>query len=288
MQTNALALQFLTQSAILSGRIVASLYEHQTIPMRTLFFRMSVAPLLWLFIVAFNASAYPAHDGRLPGDGNTKPDLKSFFTAANFFFGKYTANGKVAYGQIAKNKTEIESLIVMIAEADLSNSDSNTKTAFYLNAYNLITIHSVVLSMPITSPLDVKGFFDTREHRVAGKLMTLNALENNLLRPDPRVHFALVCAANGCPKILSQAYLPDKVQAQLLTQTKKALNDNAFIQVDAASKTVAVSQIFEWYKDDFVKSGGTVISFINKFRSNAIPADYTISYYPYDWSLNNQ
>lgn len=84
-------------------------------------------------------------------------DLNEFFPIP-ILFGKYVSNGKVDYALIGKQKAELVTLINMIEKADVSKADKNTKTAFYLNAYNLLTINSVVMNMPIKSPLDVKGF----------------------------------------------------------------------------------------------------------------------------------
>ncbi|MFI5171026.1 MAG: DUF547 domain-containing protein [Chitinophagales bacterium] len=216
------------------------------------------------------------------------PSLDDFFNYANTFLGKYISDGKVDYTAINSETTTLNQLVENIASADLSASDKNTSTAFYLNAYNILVIKSVVDNMPISSPLDVKGFFDTKKYKVAGSYMTLNDIENNKLRPDARVHFSLVCAAKGCPKISSEAFMPKKVQDQLNTQTKKAMNNTSFIKVDDSAKTVKISHIFEWYKEDFTKDSGTVIDFINKYRDTKIPSSYTQDYYEYNWSLNSK
>ena len=102
---------------------------------------------------------------------------------------------------------------------------------------------------------------------------------------EARFHFVLVCAGLGCPPIINQAYLPDTLESQLQTQTQLALNDPEFIRTKG--KRVQLSQIFEWYKEDFVRNG-TVIQYINRFRKNPIPEKAKVSYYPYDWTLNQQ
>lgn len=214
--------------------------------------------------------------------------LTDFFTSANSFFNKFIIDGKVNYTAIKNDPDSLQKLINFIGKADLTGADKNTATAFYINSYNLLVIKTVIDNLPLAKPTDITGFFDTRKHSVAGSYMTLNDLENKKLRPDPRVHFVLVCAAKGCPKIINEAYLPDKLQTQLNTQTKKALNDNSFIQVDNETKSIKVSQIFEWYKDDFIKSSDSALNFINQYRSTAIPTSYTLSYYSYDWNLNGK
>jgi len=218
-------------------------------------------------------------------DSNTV-SLSAFFTDTDNFLKKYVSAGKVDYKTLKSNPTDIKALYKTIGAADLSGTDKATQTAFYINAYNLITIYSVVEKMPITSPLDVPGFFDTKKHQIAGSYMTLNDLENKKLRPDPRVHFALVCGANGCPILRSEAYTPAKVMEQLTTAAKTAMNDPNFIRVNTSAKTVSISQIFDWYKDDFIKANGSDLAYINANRSAKIPTDYKKEFYTYDWKLN--
>lgn len=217
------------------------------------------------------------------------PSLDEFFTIADQFFATHVADGKVDYAGIKSNRIILDQLDGMIGSADLSASDANTKTAFYINAYNILVIKSVVNKYPINKPTDVSGFFDAAKHQIAGEYLTLNDIENKKLRPDPRVHFALVCAAKGCPKIINEAYKPSTVQAQLDRQTKRAMNDASFIKVDDAAKSVKVSQIFDWYKADFLKQpGANALGFINQYRDVKIPADYSFGYYEYDWNLNKK
>lgn len=244
------------------------------------------------FLLIHNYAAaktnYFLNDTNENSNAATLPDLSDFFTAANTFFGKYISNGKVDYTAIQADKSALNALADEIAGTDLSASDKNTKIAFYLNAYNILVIKSVVNNMPVSKPTDVKGFFDANKFIVAGESLTLNDIENKKLRPDPRVHFCLVCAAKSCPKITTEAFMPDKVQAQMDNRTTKTLNDANFIKVDDANKKASISQLFVWYKDDFEKSAGSVLNFINKYRVIPIPADYSIENYTYDWSLNSK
>lgn len=216
------------------------------------------------------------------------PDLAEFFTQANAFLTKYVRAGKVDYSGIKSDPVKLNELYAAIGSADLSSADKNTKTAFYLNAYNLIVIYSVVQNLPIAKPLDVNGFFDSKKHTVAGINVTLNELENSKLRPDPRVHFSLVCAAKGCPKIAAEAFMPATVENQMNALTKKAMNDGTFIQVNNETKVVKISKIFDWYSADFLSKNASTIAFINKYRTTAIPESYRIEYYEYDWSLNGK
>jgi hypothetical protein len=112
-------------------------------------------------------------------------------------------------------------------------------------------------------------------------------LEKDLLLKefnDARLHFVLVCGALGCPPITNFAYTPAKLEAQLSKQTKLALNDPAFLRVNGDK--AELSKIFEWYASDFGGSKSAVLSFINKYRDEAVPTSAKVSYYTYDWTLN--
>lgn len=215
-------------------------------------------------------------------------DLADFFNAADVFLSTYVSGGMVDYNAIAAEKSKLNKLTAMIAEADLTSAEKNTKLAFYINSYNLLTIKNLIDSWPIKSPLDKKGFFDAVKFTVAGESLTLNEIENKKLRPDPRVHFVLVCGAKGCPTIMNSAYMPDKVQSQLDIQTKKALDNASFIKIDEAGGKVLISEIFKWYADDFVKHSGSVEKYINTYRTKALPAGAKIDYYTYDWQVNQK
>lgn len=212
-----------------------------------------------------------------------------FFDKADGFLRDNVSNGRVDYNGIKANQGELNTLVALIKNFKLNEASSKEQKAFALNAYNILVIKNVIDHMPIAKPTDVTGFFDGVKFNVAGAMLTLSDIENKKIRPvfkDARVHFALVCAGRGCPPLLSGAYLPEKVDAQLTAITKKAMNDAEFIRVDAASKKVAISKIFEWYKEDFLAEASDFIAFINKYRSTPIPTTYSVTTYEYDWRLN--
>jgi hypothetical protein len=215
---------------------------------------------------------------------------QSFFEKADIFLEKYVEAGKVNYQAIKQNTTELKSLEKQIDEQKLVDKSAVYKKAFYINAYNILVISSVVDAYPIASPMDVTGFFDANKMVVAGEKLTLNDIENKKLRDvykDPRLHFVLVCAANGCPKIINTSYTTDNVDRLLDERTKIAINDAMFIRQDSRTNTLQVSEIFKWYADDF---GGAnqIRNYINQYRNPQIPEHYTLSYYEYDWTLNEK
>lgn len=211
-----------------------------------------------------------------------------FYKASDTFFKKHVQNGLVDYDAIEKNPTELSALIDMIATAEVNISNAANYQAFYINAYNLQVIKGIV-DYKLSSPLDKKGFFDQIKVSVAGEKLTLNDIENKKLRAqfnDARFHFVLVCGAIGCPPLIDKAYHPSTLEQQLESQTVKAINNPAFIKVK--KNKVAVSQIFEWYQEDFTSNGNSILKFIAMYRKESLPEKAKISFYSYNWKVNKQ
>ena len=182
-------------------------------------------------------------------------------------------------------------MVQQVATMDLGKANSTAKQAFYINAYNVSVIKSILDNNLPASPLDVTGFFKGIQHKVAGHSMTLDHLEKQLLfglKKDARFHFAVVCAAVSCPRIENFAYMPSKLNAQLDQQTKRAVKNPDFTRVNTKKKTVELSKIFEWYKADFEQNGKSLLDFVNQYRSEKISEKYKVGFYEYDWKLNKQ
>jgi len=206
------------------------------------------------------------------------------YEAIDHFYKKYVHSGMVDYSLIKLNTTELDSLVEVLGIYKPGNAQD--KKAFLINAYNIFTIKQLIESYPVKSPQAINGFFDNRIFNVLGEKLSLNEIENKKLREidkDPRLHFVLVCGALGCPPIINDAYTPENLEEQLTAQTKLALNNNEFLKIKG--HTVFLSEIFNWYEDDFAQQQ-KVIEFINQYREVIIPGDYALDYYPYDWRIN--
>ena len=221
------------------------------------------------------------------------PPAAALPQATTAYFAKFVdENGNVNYGAIKRNPLEIKALVKRYETADAKLLTDADREAFYLNAYNIMVISEVAARYPVESVQKIPGFFDKNLVTVAGEKMTLNDLEAKKLRDpfhDPRVHFALVCGAKGCPRLNRQAFVGNQVDAQLTVQARKVLQDPKFTRVNEATKKVLISQIFKWYEADFKATGKTGLAYINQYRdSKAIPATYAVDYYAYDWALNDR
>ncbi|MEM6346415.1 MAG: DUF547 domain-containing protein [Bacteroidota bacterium] len=214
----------------------------------------------------------------------------AFFNATDEFLQKYvTTEGRVDYEGIQKDES-FDALIQQIAQIDPNTWSEAEQKAFYINAYNLLVIRGALEEYPVPSVQEITNFFDKSIHTVSGKLMSLNELEKGILFPtfpDARLHFVLVCGALGCPPIIPNAYFPDRLEEQIEEQTRLALNNPIFIRVDEEMNLASLSEIFRWYGKDFGRNESEIISYINDYRTQKIPASYKVRYYTYDWAINS-
>jgi hypothetical protein len=207
----------------------------------------------------------------------------------NRFLKTYVQNGLVNYSGIADNREDLDGLITEISSVSLDGLSPESEKAILLNAYNIFVIKQVIDHYPIGSPQEVGDFFTDKKFNFAGTLLSLNGLEKDVLfkkHPDPRLHFALVCAAIGCPKIRSKAYSDENLEQELDAQSQGTIRDAYHVGFDKTSNTINLSKIFEWYASDFGKNKTEVIDFLNQYSAEVFPLNATLTYTNYDWSLN--
>ncbi|HYV90688.1 MAG TPA: DUF547 domain-containing protein [Chitinophagales bacterium] len=210
--------------------------------------------------------------------------------AWNDLLKKYvTPDGKVNYQGIQHEKSKLESYLGMLSRnPPQENWQRNEVMAYWINAYNAFTVKLILDYYPVKSILDIdKGkAWDDVFIKIGDKSYTLDNIENDILRKkfnDPRIHFAINCASKSCPKLLNEAYTPDKLDLQLSIVAKNFVNDPSKNKITADK--IEVSKIFEWNKNDFT-TGETLIDFLNHYSNKKIQQNATISFLDYDWSLN--
>lgn len=172
------------------------------------------------------------------------------------------------------------------------------RIAFLINLYNAATLRLIINHYPVKSIKDIGGFlngpWDQPVMRLFGETMDLNTVEHKILRKDyaePRIHFALVCAAKGCPPLRGEPYVASRLDEQLDDQAKQFLANAQKNRVAAGTRTVYLSPLFNWYGEDFEKKSGSVLAFLKSYWPGNPPAGYEqfrIRYTDYDWSLNEQ
>ncbi|MHC5113538.1 MAG: DUF547 domain-containing protein [Planctomycetota bacterium] len=210
-----------------------------------------------------------------------------------------TSDGLVRYDELRKPE-RLARLDAAVRDFEKVAIPANRdkRLAVWCNAYNANVLAFAVRdsAKPGFTGVDkVDGFFKKRKIKVAGEILTLDKLENDRIRPhgDPRTHAALVCAAMSCPPLRSEAFIPEKLDAQLDDQCRRWVNDPTKFTVKDG--TLGLSRILEWYGKDFdIKPYTNATGFVTAFAESGGPiARYVIdapsirtTFLPYDWSLN--
>ena len=189
--------------------------------------------------------------------------------------------GAVNYKGFKQSKGRLDVYLQQLSQNPPQSSwNRNEQMAYWINLYNAATVALIVENYPLKSIQDIDKPWDKAFIKVGDKTYNLNQIEHEILRPqfqDPRIHFAVNCASQSCPELLNEAYTAAKLDEQLEKQTKTFINNPKH---NSASE---VSQLFNWYKDDFTKNG-TVLDYLNKYADT--PYKGTLRFRPYDWNLN--
>ncbi len=173
--------------------------------------------------------------------------------------------------------------------------------AFWINAYNALTLEGIMQVYPTTSirnhTAKVFGYniWNELPLLVGGKNYSLNQIEHDILRKinEPRIHFAIVCASIGCPKLRNEAYTAEKVEAQLTANAIDFFQQQKHFQINPTNKTIYLSPILDWFATDFGPTQSEQLHYISKFvpessRTFLTNSNATVKYLEYDWGLNRQ
>jgi hypothetical protein len=198
---------------------------------------------------------------------------------------KQVQQGKVNYKSFKKDKTILDAYIkTLSAHPPTANASKQEQMAFWLNAYNALTIQLIVDNYPLKSikDLDEGNPWDVSRYTIGGKKYSLNQIENQILRPmgDARIHFGLNCAAKSCPPLHNHAFLAATVETQLDQLTRAFIHKTSENQLKG--NTIQISNLFNWYAADF----GNIIAFLNRYATLPVYKNAKITYTTYDWSLN--
>lgn len=204
--------------------------------------------------------------------------------------------GRVDYARLVNRKSALEHYLADVATARLDRLGRDDRLAFLINAYNAATLLLVLEHYPISSIKQIPAArrWDDVRWRVGGIRLSLNALEHEHIRPDfrdPRVHFALVCAAVGCPPLRSEAYVGARVEQQLESQAVRVHQHDRWCRHDPAGGRLELTAIYDWYGDDFRQVAGSVLAFAARYTPTVRAAiangrHVAVEFLPYDWSLN--
>ena len=221
---------------------------------------------------------------------------------------------QVRYAGFAQDRAALKGYLDSLSNVTKAQFDSWTKReqmAFLINAYNAYTVELILSKYPdlksirdlgnvvLNSPWKKKFF------TLLGEPQHLDGIEHETLRQpgvydEPRIHFAVNCASVGCPMLREEAYVADRLDAQLEDQTRRFLADRSRNRYEPGTGVLEVSSIFDWYKRDFTSGYQGVMSREQFFAGYAAlladrPADREridagaapLKFLDYDWRLND-
>jgi hypothetical protein len=217
--------------------------------------------------------------------------------AYNRLLEKYVnALGLVAYEKWKDNGEDMKALDDYLAQfaASRNAARGDERYASLVNAYNALVLRWILQNYPTESISALKGSFKERRHRLGGTTVSLNDIENDMLRPEFgwRTHAVLVCAARSCPPLQHSAYTASALNDQVARAYRTWLGRTDLNEFLIDKNEANVSSIFKWFKSDFDQAGG-VKSVLAKYAPpTAKPllekADSKIAYKSYNWGLNDQ
>ncbi|MEO8601067.1 MAG: DUF547 domain-containing protein [bacterium] len=260
--------------------------------------------------MALAACAGPAR-GEPAGDP-AAGDACTFFdhqhAAWNTIVARYVREGIVDYAGLKRSGLPaldgyLQSL-ESVCRRHYNTWTGEQKLAFWINAYNAYTVKLILDHYPLKSIRSIgllpgaafrENFIPLQALR--GKVLSLNDIEHDILRKEfrePRIHFAIVCASKSCPELRNEAYRATTLDAQLTEAARRFVSDSSKNRFDAASRTLRLSSIFDWFREDFERSSQTLPAFVARYAEPATATalssggNVRVEFLDYDWSLNGR
>jgi hypothetical protein len=211
---------------------------------------------------------------------------------------KYVKDGRVSYAGFKSDSAQLDQYLNLLKAVDIKSLSRDEQFAFYVNAYNAWTIKLILTKYPGISSIKSLGVFNTgpwkkKVVQLKGKPVSLDHIEHEILRPvfkDPRVHFAINCAAKSCPPLRSEPFTGDKLDQELEDATRSFINDPKSYRLEG--RNLYVSRIFKWFSEDF---NDGALAFFLQYADGELKRDLvtrkeeiTVKYLDYDWSLNGE
>ncbi|NOZ39097.1 MAG: DUF547 domain-containing protein [Planctomycetes bacterium] len=197
---------------------------------------------------------------------------------------------------------QLDQYLAHLSQANPAQSASPaSKFAFWINAYNAVTIRGILREYPTSSIKNHQSIafgykiWDDLLLPVGGQNYSLNAMEHQVLRKmgDPRIHFAIVCASISCPPLLNQAYTAENLDAQLTYNAKRFFADPTKFAATSQGE-LKLSKILSWFASDFGPNQAAQLRTIAPYlptqaaQSLANSGRARVSFLGYDWGLNDQ
>ena len=199
--------------------------------------------------------------------------------------------GRIDFTGLAADRSDLGSFIAYIAHTPPDAfAERQAKLAYLINSYNALSMASV-LDLGIPERLDLLGriqFFVLRRAVVGGQPISLRAYENEVIRPlgDERVHFALNCMVASCPRLPQHPFTADGLDRELDAAAHLFFADPRNCAVDPTKPEIHLSEILSFYTEDFLAKAPSLPAYVNRWRADKVPEDFAVTFYPYDWTIN--
>ncbi len=205
----------------------------------------------------------------------------------------------------ARDKATLDRLRQQMAQVDVAALPRPDQLAYWINLYNVSVVGIVVDNYPVesirdlsTDPIVRLNVFKKPSVAVKGGKLSLNDIENDKVRAgfkDPRIHFAINCAAASCPPIRKEPYVGARIDQQLDDQTRWFLNGPKGVRLEQKGRTLVVhtTKVMDWFADDFETWGGGRVAFLKKHlapetrRRLEAARDVELAFDDYSWKLND-
>lgn len=203
--------------------------------------------------------------------------------------------GEVDFRRLAKEPEDLNAFVNYIAKVSPESAPAlfptrESRLAYHINAYNALSMYNVIDSGIPNSLSGVRKvwFFVFKRFPVGGRAMSLYVYENDVIRPmgDERVHFALNCMAVGCPRLPAAPFTAQDLDKQLDREARRFFAEPRNLELVPATKTVRLSGILKFYKEDFLRHSPGLIAYVNQYSPGKIPEGYQVEFIDYDWTVN--
>src|SRR5262245_13410477 len=175
----------------------------------------------------------------------------------------HVRDGWVSYRALKTERNRVDGYVGSLANASLDSASREQQISFWLNAYNALVLQTVVDNYPIAqrtkeypprSIRQIPGAFERLQHRIAGRSVTLDQIEQTFLAAfhDPRVFLALGRGAAGSGRLRSEAYTSSALERQLSEVASECVNHAQCFQLDQIQNRLVISSIFSWRRNEFI------------------------------------
>ena len=254
----------------------------------------------------------------IPSAAQDNPPAGAKPSALDEILDVYVRDGLVYYRALKLERKRLDGYVTSLADTAIDSRSREERLAFWLNAYNALVLKTVIDHYPIPrqtkdypdrSIRQIPGAFERVQHRVGGRMLTLDGIEQTILAAfrDPRVYLAIGRGAMGSGRLRSEAFAPALLETQLSEVAAECVNRAECMEIDHVNNRVAISSIFSWRSPDFVGAyagdgGGAfgarspieraTLAFVQPRllateKAFLTQNEFQVVFKPFDWSLND-